>query len=115
MPYSSTVPSALVPARSHRDRSPGRQHETPIIEEEDEVDSLVVLIHGRPATLQERLRVRPLEVEQCRLHRRDPQSRAANLLIRLRRELKQYRAALKLEFRAQQPRSKRIKRRVGQK
>ena len=43
------------------------------------------------------------------------QSRAANLLTRLRRELKQYRTALKLEFRAQEPRSKRIKRRVGQK
>lgn len=43
------------------------------------------------------------------------QSRAANLLTRLRRELKQYRSTLKLEFRAQRPRSKRIKQRVGQK
>jgi transcriptional regulator with XRE-family HTH domain len=41
------------------------------------------------------------------------QSRAANLAIRLRRELKQYRTDLKLEFRAKKPRSKRIKRRVG--
>jgi transcriptional regulator with XRE-family HTH domain len=43
------------------------------------------------------------------------QSRAANLLTRLRRELERYRTVLKLEFRAQKPRSKRIKRRVGQK
>ena len=43
------------------------------------------------------------------------QSRAGNLLVRLRRELRQYRTALKLEFRAQKPRSKRIKRKVGQK
>ena len=43
------------------------------------------------------------------------QSRATNLLIRLRHELTQYRTALKLEFRTQKPRSKRVKRRVGQK
>ncbi len=43
------------------------------------------------------------------------QSRARNLLIRLRRELKQYRTALKLEFRAQKPKSKRFKRKVGSK
>lgn len=43
------------------------------------------------------------------------QSRAKNLLIRLHRELRQYRTALKLEFRAQKRRSKRIKRSVGQK
>ena len=43
------------------------------------------------------------------------QSRAAKLFSRLRRELKQYRTALKLESRAQEPRSKRIKRRVGHK
>jgi transcriptional regulator with XRE-family HTH domain len=43
------------------------------------------------------------------------QRRAASLLIRLRRELKQYRTALRLEFRTQKPRSKRSKRRVGQK
>jgi transcriptional regulator with XRE-family HTH domain len=43
------------------------------------------------------------------------QSRATNLLIHLCRELKQYRTALKLEFRAKYPRAKRIKRRVRQK
>jgi len=43
------------------------------------------------------------------------QSHAANLVVRLRRELKQYKSALALEFRAHKPRSKRVKRTVGQK
>ena len=60
-------------ARSqHADSSREGKHGTPIIDEEDQVDGLVVLIHGRPEPLQDGPRARPLEAEPRRLQRRDP-------------------------------------------
>ncbi len=72
-PHSSTAPYALAhwPDRSTRTSREGK-HETPIIDEEDQVDGLVALTDDAPEPLEGGPRARPLDAEPRRLHRRDP-------------------------------------------